>query len=70
MAGDKKKYTGGEKAKVALMWMLMTGFCVMNIMVKIGFPPFFRFIPQSIPLTCCFIWCVLATAMPYYYKTT
>lgn len=66
----KKKYTGGEKAKVALMWMLMLGCCALNVMVKIGFPPFMRYIPAGIPMSCCFLYCVLALVLPYYYKST
>ena len=65
----KKKYTGGEKAKVALMWMLMLGCCALNVMVKIGIPPFMRFVPAGIPMSCCFLYCVLALVLPYYYKS-
>jgi len=65
----KKKYTGGEKAKVALMWTLMCGCCVLNVMVKIGIPPFMRFVPGSIPMSFCGLYCVLALALPYYYKS-
>ena len=65
----KKKYTTGEKAKVALLWMLMCGCCVLNVMVKIGFPPFMRFVPGSIPMSFCGLYCILALVLPYYYKS-
>lgn len=67
---DKKSYTTAEKAKVAIMWLLMVGFCAMNVMVKVGFPPFMRFVPVSLPMSCCFLWLMLAIGMPYYYKST